>query len=370
MSLTQTLRTYLQQHGPMSFASFMQRALYTPSLGYYNARVAPLGKAGDFVTAPELTPLFGQSLANAVHTVLATFPHPILFEFGAGSGQLCIDLLRALAAQQCLPDSYYIFEISPALQSLQQERIAALLPADIAARVQWLESWPTMPFCGVVLANEVLDAMPVHRFMKAPEGLLESHVTLNAQDEIIEIWQLCTHEGLIEYVQRSLAFLPLGYQSEVNLNIPHWISQCSTMLSAGLCLFIDYGFPRHEYYHVDRSMGTLMCHYQHTAHPNPLLHIGQQDITAHVDFTHVAEAAVESGFHVAGFTSQAAYLLGNRLLERLPIDLTLKAQHQMNTAIKTLTHPSEMGELFKVIALTKAITVSLPGFQFDRRAIL
>lgn len=354
----------------MTFDEFMQLALYDLEFGYYSAGLQKFGRHGDYITAPELTPLFGQTLARQCEALLNKLQTPIVFEFGAGSGRLCVDILRSLEQNGCLPDAYRILEVSNDLKHRQMVLVQQEIP-HLAERVHWLNRWPEEAFNGVVLANEVLDAMPVTRFLKTPEALCESFITLDAHDELTEIFKPCVNHRLSDYLAHALPTVTLPYLSEANLFIDGWVKQCSNMLNQGAMILIDYGFPRHEYYHPDRNQGTLMCHHQHLAHTNPLIHIGEQDITAHVDFTHVAEAADEAGFQVAGFTNQAAFLLANgllSLLEAMPDDaLRIKTQQ----AVKQLIQPNEMGELFKVMALTKNMDIELRGFQFyDKRASL
>ncbi len=369
MNLLDLIRATLREKGTIPFVEFMHQALYMPNLGYYSSGSQKFGRNGDFITAPELTPLFGQTLANQCLQILEPLDNPILFEFGAGSGQLCVDILTQLERLNCLPHEYHILEVSGHLQDRQRELIASKLP-HLAGRVKWLSQWPTKAFSGVVIANEVFDAMPVHRFMQTEEGLLESYITLTSDDELQEVFKPCTNARLAAHVQ-ALPIDAYPYQSEANLFMEDWFSQCYAMLDKGVVFIIDYGFPRHEYYHPDRNAGTLMCHYRHLAHPNPLVHLGEQDITAHVDFTHAAEAADAAGFHVAGFTNQASFLLANGLLSLLEgvADERIKMNGQQ--AVKQLLHPSEMGELFKVIALTKNTELALNGFQLqDKRASL
>jgi SAM-dependent MidA family methyltransferase len=354
------------EYGAMPFVMFMQEALYAPNLGYYNSGARILGSSGDFITAPELTPLFGHTLALQCQQVLSQFDTPVLFEFGAGSGRLCIDILQQLQQLEALPDTYYILEVSGHLKARQQALIAKEAP-ELLGRVKWLTQWPDKPFNGVVIANEVLDAMPVHRFLQTEAGLFESYVGFNHDQQLEESFKPCDNERLSAYVNQALPALSSPYLSEVNLFLDDWLKQCYSMLDKGAVFLIDYGFPRHEYYHPDRNQGTLMCHHQHLAHTNCLAYPGEQDITAHVDFTHVAEAAYAAGFHVAGFTNQAAFLLSNGLLELAQKHHHLATQNQL----KQLIQPSEMGELFKVIGLTKQFDEFLQGFQLqDKRASL
>jgi SAM-dependent MidA family methyltransferase len=370
MDLFSLIGNKIREAGEISFAEFMQIALYDPQFGYYSAGLQKFGVEGDFITAPELTPLFGQTLAYQCQQILTTLKHPILFEFGAGTGRLCIDLLSQLEQLQCLPELYFILEISGNLRYHQQHLIREQLP-HLFPRVRWLERWPENKFSGVIIANEVIDAMPVHRFLQTKEHLLESYVTLNAQGQLQEEFKPCNNAMLIKYLNRVLPKTLFPYQSEVNLFIEDWIKQCFLMLEQGTMLIIDYGFPRHEYYHPDRNQGTLMCHYRHSSHPNPFIHVGKQDITAHVDFTQLAEAGSDAGFHVAGYSNQASFLLANgllSLLEELPDNRSRLSAQQ---AVKKLLQPSEMGELFKVLALSKGIELPLLGFQLqDKRASL
>ncbi|KTD26232.1 hypothetical protein Lmac_1480 [Legionella maceachernii] len=370
MSLLTLIRTQIEQQGDIPFVEFMQQALYAPYFGYYSAGLQKFGTHGDFVTAPELTPLFGQTLARQCKEVLEGLSSPALFEFGAGSGRLCVDLLTTLEGLNCLPEIYYILEVSPNLRQRQSELIQQTIP-HLFTRIKWLDRWPERAFNGVIIANEVLDAMPVHRFLHTAEGIQESFVSLNSQGELIEVFKPCTNPRLLAYVTQILPKEQVPYLSEVNLFIDDWIQQCYHSLNEGVALLIDYGFPRHEYYHPDRNTGTLMCHYRHHAHTNPLIHVGEQDITAHVDFTHVAEAAQDAGFHVAGYCNQASFLLANGLLSLLEQVNSERERLKIHQAVKQLIQPSEMGELFKVIALTKNMQTSLTGFQLhDKRASL
>ncbi|RUQ88798.1 class I SAM-dependent methyltransferase [Legionella septentrionalis] len=370
MNLLESLCQRLRQQGEIPFVEFMQYALYAPGQGYYSSGLQKFGVAGDFITAPELTPLFGQTLANQCQQVLDTLDTPVLFEFGAGSGRLCVDILKHLQHLNSLPEAYYILEVSGTLRQRQETLIHTEIP-HLASRVEWLSQWPHKPFTGVIIANEVLDAMPVHRFMQTADGLLESYIRLDAEGRLAEIYKPCENERLLA---RARAVLPPGlypYQSEANLFLDAWFCHCSAMLAAGAFFILDYGFPQHEYYHPERRQGTLMCHYRHQAHANPLAHPGEEDITAHVDFTHVAEAAYAAGFHVAGYTNQASFLLANGLLSLLASIPDERARFKAQQAAKQLLQESEMGELFKVMALTKNMDMDLHGFQLhDKRASL
>jgi SAM-dependent MidA family methyltransferase len=364
MNLTDYIINHIHQHGDMPFVEYMQQALYHPQMGYYSAGLTKFGPKGDFVTAPELTPLFGYTLAQQFKPILKAVDNPQVLEFGAGSGRLCIDVLTRLEQLDALPDEYFILEVSPNLRHRQQEAIQQDIP-HLACRVKWLSEWPSMPLTGVVIANEVLDAMPVHRFIRGERALLECVISVNDNGELVEQYTPCNDDRLLTYVEANVAKDLAPYQSEVNLFIDGWLEQCSNILGKGAMFIIDYGFPRHEFYHPDRRTGTLMCHYQHQAHSNPLAHPGEEDITAHVDFTHVAEAGVDAGFEVLGYTNQGSFLLANGILEVLTeIDDEVERVKQ-NQAVKQLIQENEMGELFKVMALTKSLDFSLNGFMLN-----
>ena len=367
MTLTTQIQNSIQQNGAITFAEFMQRALYTPNLGYYSSQATKFGPGGDFTTAPELTNLFGYTLANEFQKLLANNNLPIILEFGAGSGKLCIDILTRLDTLGTLPQEYHIVELSADLRQRQQQLVQQAIP-HLASRVKWLSSLPQESFAGIVVANEVLDAMPVARFYKSHNEILESYIDCAQDGTLFEEFRAITTPDLKEYITEKLPHLD-NYISEVNLWLPGWFNACANMLEIGAMFILDYGFPRHELYHVDRKLGTLMCHYQHTAHTNPLINIGMQDLTTHVDFTHVAESAFDAGFHVAGYTNQASFLLANGLLNLLSEVEDEKLLILQQQAVKKLIQPHEMGELFKVIALTKNIHNSLIGFQLNDKRV-
>jgi len=357
--------------GCIPFVEFMNKALYAPGLGYYSSSLRKFGAEGDFITAPEISPLFSQCLAKQCQQVLASFDEGMILEFGAGSGIMAADILKALESLNELPKQYLILELSADLQQRQRETLQAQVP-HLLDRVQWLKSLPTEPLQGVILANEVLDAMPVQRFRLDEQGVSEYYVSLGDDDNTPFIWQTASSsdESLLTTVE---ALRPdVGYVSELNLALPAWIQSLSDILAAGLVLLIDYGFPSSEYYHPQRNQGTLMCHYQHYAHDNPLILVGLQDITAHVNFTAVAEAADAAGLHVSGYTNQANFLLSCGLTELLsgfePNDS--KNYLQQTQAAKKLIMPHEMGELFKVMALSRNLDMPLLGFVKDERVRL
>ncbi len=352
--------------GAIAFSEFMNLALYAPAMGYYVAGQRRFGADGDFVTAPELGDVFGRCLARQVAQVLSAIDgESDVLEFGAGSGRLAVSLLKELEHLDALPERYLILEASPDLQQRQQETIRQQVPQHIE-RFVWLDSMPEQAISGVILANEVLDAMPVEMFAINNEGIALQYLIKKSGDGFQ--WDSKQADGkLVEQIAHL--DLPAGYSSELNPAIDGWIAMLAESLRQGVVLLFDYGFPRHEYYHPQRTSGTLMCHYRHHSHGDPLSLVGIQDITAHVDFTAVAEATVAAEMDVLGYTTQANFLLGSGLTELMPIDnlneekLT-KEQLKMNHEIQMLTSPAEMGELFKVIALGKDFGQPLSGFAF------
>jgi len=285
-----------------------------------------------------------------------------VLEVGGGSGIMAADILEFLFEKDCLPGRYYILERSGDLRERQQALLKERLP-QIQGRVVWLERLPEPGFRGVILANELLDALPVHCFTITSQGAVELYVE-RKDDQ----WRWCRDvpsspelAERIENLQRSES-LPVGYSSEINLAAEAWLGSIADIISKGMLLMIDYGFPRHEYYHSERGEGTLMCHYRHRVHGDPLILIGLQDITAHIDFTAIAEAGYAAGLKVAGYTTQAAFLLATGITEFLNEVEGEAARLQWAQQIKKLTLPHEMGELFKVMALTRDFDQSLLGF--------
>lgn len=343
--------------GWISFAEFMHMALYTPQLGYYSGgaqKFAECGKSGgDFVTAPEISPIFAQTLARQAAQVLALTQGSVL-ELGAGTGRLAADLLLAL---EVLP-RYYILEVSDYLRQIQRETLQAKLPKEMFEKVVWLDSLPA-EFNGLVIANEVLDAVPAHTLHKTAAVWRERGVGL--EDEFVWQDKPLSQANLAENLPTDL---PVGYVTEVNPAAMGLVRSLIDCLKTGAILLIDYGFSAAEYYHPQRAQGTLMCHYQHYAHDNPLINVGLQDITAHVDFTAVAHAATEQGAQLAGFCSQAQFLINCGMLNTLQQYSPDSPQFmQLAAAAQKLLSPAEMGDLFKVIGFSKNIDEALIGFS-------
>ena len=362
----------VKEGGAVDFERFMSLALYAPGLGYYVNGAQKFGVGGDFITAPELSPLFGQSLANQIAEVFQSLTQPFLLEFGAGSGALAVSVLEHLEQLDCLPVRYQILELSAELQQRQRETISEALP-HLLERVEWLSHIPSSPWCGVVIANEVLDAMPVQRVKKSDDSWRLQQVTYS-DSSYQSIWMPLTDQRLLDHMsglERRLGQFEVGYESEVNLHIDGWISALSQMINQGAFILVDYGYPESAFYHPERSAGTLMCHYRHKAYENPLARVGSQDITANVDFSAVAEAGVNHGFDLAGFTTQAFFLMNNGIGDLLGDDPMSDSYIQKAQAMKQLTLPTEMGERFKVIALAKGLEESMRGFAVgDQRAYL
>lgn len=374
--------------GVLPFADYMALALYAPALGYYSAGSEKLGAGGDFITAPELTPLFGYTLAASSAELLAAAGGGDLLEAGAGSGALAVALLTALAARDALPRRYLILELSGELAARQRQRINAELAPELAARVVWLDQLPSEPVA-LVVANELLDALPAAPFRIGADGEPELRYIARATTS-----EAATHENAptdppphyldvwrapppaMQPILRALRDryqLPIGYHSEWSPQLAGWLHALAAVVPHGSALLIDYGFPGHEYYHPQRYRGTLMCHYRHRAHDDALRWPGLQDITTHVDFTATAEAAVAADWQVAGFTNQANFLLDSGLLDRLAEQPADPQQQLLDAkAVQRLLMPGEMGELFKVMLLRRGIELPpIAGFrQRDQRARL
>ncbi len=347
--------------GWISFARFMEMALYQPGLGYYSAGARKFGAAGDFVTAPEMTAYFGRALARQVAQVTArSAPH--VLEVGAGSGRLAADLLLELERLDALPAHYDILDLSADLRERQRATLAAAAP-HLLARVRWLDALPEA-FAGVVVANELLDAMPAHVVAWREDGIVERGVGLDRQGGFT--WNERPAAGALLAAAQEIGrqcSLPPGYESEISLANRAWAGEWGHRLQRGALLLIDYGFPRREFYHQQRGRGTLMCHYRHHAHPDPFYLPGLQDVTVHVDFTAVIAAADAAGLDLLGYASQGQFLLNCGILDLLAAQPAETPDYiRAAGAINKLLMPHEMGELFKVIAIGRGIEQPLCGF--------
>ncbi len=364
--LAGVIRAEIESRGWIGFDRFMSLALYAPGLGYYSTGRARFGAGGDYVTAPSLSPLFGRCLARQCAEVLEATGGDI-FELGAGDGALAVHVLDELSRLDRLPDRYVIFEPSAGLRERQQQRVEAELPPACRDRVQWLDQPPREPYRGVVLANEVVDALPVRCFRHGRAGLEERGV--GTRDRGFD-WTLGPADAdmarAVEHLRAGApSDWPEGYCSEYLPGLDDWLDSVTHALTRGVVLVIDYGYPRHEYYHPQRTEGTLVCHYRHLAHDDPFLFVGLQDITAFVDFTALAEAADAAGLEVAGYTNQGAFLLGLGLPQMLEAaDGDTADMMRQSAEARRLIMPGDMGDRFKVMALARDLPLeALGGFS-------
>ena len=348
----------------ISFDRYMDLVLYAPGLGYYTAGSRKFGAEGDFVTAPEISPLFAKCLALQARQVLERTGGDIL-ELGPGSGVLAVDLFGELKAHGAAPARYYMLELSPDLRDRQRRRIAERFPGDFD-RFVWLERLPEK-LRGVVIANEVLDVVPFSLAHRIDGEAVERGVVVTEAGFAWDDRPL--PDGDLR--RRANAVFPPGgheYLSEVGLAAEGLVRTLAQSLEAGVALFIDYGFPEREYYHSQRTMGTMRCHYRHRFHGDPFFLPGLQDITAHVDFTAMARAAEQGGAEVLGFTTQAYFLISCGLavlVSEIEPGMTL-SRLKATSAVHRLISPAEMGELFKVLAVGKGMDAPLLGFQSAR----
>jgi SAM-dependent MidA family methyltransferase len=393
ISHSKRLQQHIQQQiietdGSIPFQDYMASALYAAGLGYYVAGAHKIGQAGDFITAPEISPLFSQCVAYQCEQILQTLAQQgtqaDILELGAGLGTMAADILLQLERLDCLPQRYFILDLSPELKQRQYDTLQQKAP-HLLTRVTWLSRLP-QDFRGIILGNEVLDAMPVRFFNWQNNQLSEWHVCLatkkSSENHTLASPFVLQKKPPSDSLQQAIlpmaetlqwsAHFPanLPYTSEINTQLAAWFNSIENSLQQGTLLLIDYGYTRREYYLPERNNGTLLCHYRHHVHDDPLLYCGLQDITSSVDFTAVAESASDVGLQLAGFTSQAAFLSQTNL-EGLFVD-ALNAhpeqQYALAKQVRTLSLPAQMGERFKVMAINKSLDLPLRGFQnFDQR---
>lgn len=353
--------------GTIGFRDFMDACLYAPGLGYYAAGNMKFGESGDFITAPEISPLFGQCLANLYLDHIKTQPNAnTILEFGAGTGALAKSLLERLQAFNQLPAHYYILEVSPDLKARQKATLQDALP-QFFDHIVWLDALPDH-FNGVVFANEVIDAMPVHRVTLKNQSWHEVFVTHEGSHFSTELGALSSKALERACSTIDHAPLPEGYTTEINLMQDAWIRSLFSLCHQTRCYLIDYGYTTQDYFHPERRDGTLMCYYQHRGHDNPFYYPGLQDITAHVNFSTLAESAHNIGFSIDGFSTQANFLYALGLLSLETVKDRFHDDPILQQAIRQLTHPNAMGEMFKVLALSKNIDTTLNTFaNIDQR---
>ncbi len=355
-------------NGWITFEEFMNLALYAPGLGYYASGATKLGNAGDFVTAPEISPLFGQTLARQIMQIMQQLDQTDILEFGAGTGKLAADILLELEQHQVLPENYFILEVSAELRQRQQHWLQDRAP-HLFSRITWLEQLPA-DFNGIMLGNEVLDAMPVHIVSWRGDQILERGVTWQ-DDRFTWLERPLEHVELLTLANALTTHInpsqepDWAYSSEINLAARYFIRSLADSLRQGVILLVDYGFGRSEFYHPQRQQGTLMCHYRHHAHDDPFFLPGLQDITTHVDFSSLLEVANQSGLSLAGYTTQAHFLINCGITTVLGRTASADTLHYLPQAqaVQKLISPAEMGELFKVIAFAKNFAEPLLGFS-------
>jgi SAM-dependent MidA family methyltransferase len=361
--LLQHLREQIAARGPMPFSQYMERCLYAPGLGYYSAGKTKFGEAGDFVTAPELGDLFARCIAQLMQPVFAVLGDEADFlELGGGSGAFAEAVLLALIAGGVLPRRYLILEPSADLRERQRERLSAALPADVFARVAWIDRPPEESWRGVLFANEVIDALPTTRFMMRHGEVYEEHIALDGDGRLLRVDRPADAlvAGAVRHVERDLGReFDDGYRSEILPQLPYWIQAIAGSLEVGLMLFIDYGYVRREFYLPERQDGTLMAHYRHRAHSDPLYLPGLNDLTASVDFTALAEAGNSAGFGVAAYVPQAQFLIAAGLqqvfehaYEQAADDVV---RYDLAQQVKKLTLPDQMGERFQAMLFARGM---------------
>lgn len=348
--------------GAISFARYMELALYAPGLGYYSAGARKFGADGDFVTAPELGGAFAQCIADALAPVLAQLDGETMWlEIGGGSGAFAEAALLHLVDIGALPTIYAILEPSADLRERQQTRLRAALSPELFARCQWLDGPPEQPWRGVLFANEVLDALPTPRFVVRGGEIYEEFVVVDGDGNFLRVDQPADAllHSAVRHVERDIdAPFDDGYRSEILPQLPYWIQAIGGLLSDGAMLFVDYGYPRREYYLPERRDGTLVCHYRHRAHGDPFFLPGLQDLTAFVDFTALAEAGVNAGFDFSGYCAQMSFLIGNGLSRRLQVIEAITDEterYRRGQEIKKLSLPGEMGERFQVMGFQRGV---------------
>ena len=372
-SLVRLIHEEIAKHnGCISFAQYMELALYAPRYGYYSGGSAKLGPEGDFTTSPEMTPLFGATMAQFAASLFPQTSANVM-EFGAGSGKLAFDFLTECQLSNITVDRYFIVELSGELRARQEEKLKQF------PQVRWLDQMPTA-FSGVVIGNEVLDAIPVELIIKTESGWqllgVSSHNQENNQFTLIEMTSSAKYANQLALQIPDAESLPVGYMTEVHPMSIAFMRSVSLMLKngftenqhAGVAIWLDYGFPAHEYYHPQRDKGTLMCHYRHHAHPDPFYLPGLQDITAHVDFTSMTKSCIDSDVDLLTYCSQAGFLLEagiTKSLSRIQVENS-KSYLPAANAVQKLVSPAEMGELFKVLVVGCGIELPESYSKFDR----
>jgi len=357
--------------GWISFEDFFNFVMYKPELGYYSAGAKKLGVSGDFTTSPEISRLFGKTIANQVVTLLNNFESPSIIEIGAGSGRLAYDIIDSLINRKIDFDKYYILEVSADFRERQEQELA-LLPGKVFEKIIWLDSILEKPIDGIVIGNEVIDALPFKRFTIIDNTVHEIGATIK-NGELTESARVADKKLAeeVRLIEKALnRDFEQNYTSEIRFNIGQWLNGISSMLKSGAILFIDYGYSRKEYYAEDRKNGSMICHYRNTAHENPFLNLGVQDISASVEFTLLAEKALEGHLEVGLFTSQSDFLINGNILGELDKIEDDSLRIKLTQEIKQLLMPSQMGQIFKCMMLYRNIRLdSFEGIRDLRHTL-
>ena len=369
IDLSEQLKTKIIQfihsnQGWMSFDRFMDFALYDPELGYYTGALRKFGEKGDFVTASEISNFFAKTLCIQFKEIFQSVSKSII-EIGAGSGQFALQVIQSLSSDHENINHYFILEISPSLRKQQYELLTKNLPSHLFSKIQWIDEIPK-EYEGIIFCNEFLDALPVE-LIKKDSGMYYQK-GIGIENDLL-VWKEKPIDDISNYEEIDLKNLPDDYVAEYPLYIKNWLKKISQSLNKGIVFIIDYGFNQREYFHEQRSQGTLMCHFKHYAHDNPLIQVGIQDITTHVNFSYVAREASKLGLNITGFISQANFLINCGILNLLEtINLENRALYMKSVSeVQKLLSPSEMGDLFKVMTLEKNIDIDLLGLKQNNR---
>ena len=370
LQLSESLKTKIIQSidaagGWISFNHFMEFALYDPDFGYYSGSLRKFGEKGDFVTAPEISSFFAKSLCIQFKEIFQSLDRNII-EIGAGSGKFALEAIQSLEVNSENINHYFILEISHSLRKQQYDLLIENLPSNLFSKVKWIDEIP-QKYEGLIFCNELLDAFPIDLIKKNLGSYFQKGVGV---ENGAFIWKDKLIDDLSAYHQINLESLPDNYLIEHSTHIKDWINKINQSLTKGILLIIDYGFNDKEYFHDQRSQGTLMCHFKHHAHDNPLIHVGIQDITSHVNFSYVATEASKLGLHTKGFISQANFLINCGILDLLgKVNIEDQALYMKSVSeIQKLLSPTEMGDLFKVMVIEKNIDIDFIGLKNNNKA--
>ena len=355
------VREQLIQHintrdGWISFEEFVDFVMYKPGLGYYSAGAEKIGHSGDFTTAPEISKLFGMALANQITPILDHYQSPSIIEIGAGTGKLAFDIMTQLNDYQVNFDRYYILELSADLKQRQQSMLSHL-PTKTLNKIVWLDSIPMDSIDGVIIANEVIDALPFTRFKSQNGQVYELGISVE-DNQLIEQPRLADEmlSNTVDSIAKEIGMtFQDGYTSEIRINFGSWFRTIESMLSSGSIFFVDYGYARQEYYDEERTNGSMICHYRNVAHEDPLSNLGIQDISASVDFSQLADVALQRNIEVGFFTSQADFLINAEILGVIESVIDEGLKMRLTQEVKQLLLPNQMGEVFKCMLLNKNI---------------